>query len=213
MTLPPLALVLDALPGPVPTALARAAALGYEWVELSGVADRPAADLDALADSGLLVAGIELTAMTAGPSASLLAILAEFRHQIADAARLGARSILFDPSVAFRGEARQFAEFCSRLADEAGERMMPLCLAGFGEHRPVDHSNLHRWLKLTASTGPNIAPAGMPGAVRLHLTTRSHLSTLSMMCRELQASGYTQPLAIWPEPVVSLSELLSDLPQ
>jgi len=210
MTLPPLALVLDALPDPVPVALARAAALGYKWVELSGVADRPAADVEALADSGLLVAGVELTAMTVGPSVSLPAVLAEFRSQIVDAARLGAGSILFDPPPVIRGDAGQSTALCARLADLAGERMMPLCLAGADEPRPVDHSNLRLWLKLTASAGLCVVPAEKPGAVRFHLTTRSQLSALHVLRRQLQAGGYTRPLAVWPEPVGSLSELLAD---
>jgi hypothetical protein len=209
MTLPPLALVLDALPGPVPAALGRAAALGYEWVELRGAVDRPTEDLEALAECGLLVAGVELTAAEAGSSMpQRRAALAELRGQIADAGRLGARYLLFDPAP-FAGEASAtYIEVCSLLAEAAAERMMPLCLAGPATGPlPITHRNTRYWLHLSSLTGTASALRPDIGAVRVRFINLSNLADLHTLCETLSLRGFYQPLAVWPEPIRALSDL------
>jgi hypothetical protein len=210
MTLPPLALVLDALPGPVPQALARAAGLGYGLLELPGVAERPAADLDALADSGLLVAGVELTVPDAGTPPPLRNLLAALRLQIADAGRLGAGYVLFDPTPMAGQEPALRAEFCSLLADAAAERKMPLCVASPpGQPLPAAHPNLYRWWRLT--TPAELSNLPLPadvGAVRVNSARQSDSADLQALRQSLADCGYTRPLAVRPEPMAAAYERL-----
>jgi hypothetical protein len=182
--------VLDA--DGVPAALARAAALGYTHVELRGVADRPADHLDALADSGLLVAGVELAA--AGPGAAAL------ERQIADAARLGAAVVLVDPAP-FAAPPAQVIDLLVQLADFAAGRMMPLCIAG----SPPAHPNLRPWLRLRIEDAISPAAGPMPGSVRISGPATGRWRAVLQAVRQL---GFPGPVAVRPQPVVGPRPLL-----
>jgi sugar phosphate isomerase/epimerase len=117
-------------------ALRQAADLGFERVDVIAMVERPAEDLEALAESGLLVAGAELQrrlpddcsldAAGVTPRREALGIM---KRQIADAARLGATCCYLDPGRDSEAVALvRFAEACSLLADYAGQRMMPVCV-------------------------------------------------------------------------------------
>jgi sugar phosphate isomerase/epimerase len=131
---------LTSLPLGFETAVRRACALGFCRVDVVALAERPATHLEALADSGLLVAcavvgrdlpdGVTLD----DPSAARRRTAVEMvQRQLADTARLGAQRAYLvsghDGTVA--GLAR-FAEACTLLADFASQRMVRLCV----EHVP-----------------------------------------------------------------------------
>jgi hydroxypyruvate isomerase len=132
--------MLTSLPLDFKAALGQARALGFASVDVVALAERPAADLDALADTGLLVAcasvgrGLpaEHTLDAAGTDIRRAALEAMYR-QIADAARLGATCCYVVPGKDSSPEGLiRFAEACRLLADFAGQRMIRLCV----EHCP-----------------------------------------------------------------------------
>jgi sugar phosphate isomerase/epimerase len=117
-----------------------AAELGFTHADVVALADRPAAHLEALADTGLLVQcaalGCDLPqglALDATDVSARRAALDVVKRQVADAARLGAISTYIvpvsDPGARALAE---FAEVCVTLADYAAQRMMRLCI----EHVP-----------------------------------------------------------------------------
>jgi sugar phosphate isomerase/epimerase len=119
------------------TAVRRAVALGYGQVEVAAQAERPLADLEALADAGVLVVsaalGHDLPAGAGLDAADVAVRRAALRHlelQVADAARLGA-TCAWLPAGTERGEdgLACLAEACALLADFAARRMVRLALA------------------------------------------------------------------------------------
>jgi sugar phosphate isomerase/epimerase len=134
----PLSAFLTSLPLPFADAVAAAARLGFSHVDVVAVAERPAADLEALADAGVMVCcaalgrglpdGAALDAADVGLRRVALDVV---RAQVSDAARLGATAgYLVSPVEAER--LVLFAEACALLADEAARRMVRLCV----EHAP-----------------------------------------------------------------------------
>ncbi len=205
MTRVPLALVLDVPPDTLPDALARAAALGFRHVEMLGLADRPAAHLDALAESGLVVAGIELQ-----PPSDLSTLdrrriaLADLLGQISDAARLGAGAVLLDSAPFTRIPPDQQQEFWQRLAEAATARMMPLCVGSPTSSPEYDllsqnHPNIRIWLHLSEPDPGRLPPRGIQlGAVRLSVSSRTTASRVQSLRRSLAEVGFHLPLALRP---------------
>jgi sugar phosphate isomerase/epimerase len=147
----PLAIFATSLPGDFASVLGQVAALGFTHVDLVAEIDRPAEQLEDLADSGLLVSclslgrqlppGHSLDALDVGVRRAALTLL---QCQVADAARLGATTAyLVSPPLSppnFGGEKgggsekslTYFAEGCAFLADYASARRVRLCV----EHVP-----------------------------------------------------------------------------
>ena len=120
--------------------LAQIGALGFTHVDLVAEIDRPPEQLEALADSGLLVscvalgrhlpAGHTLDAVDVGVRRATLALL---QLQVADAAHLGATTAYLVPGLDSSATGLTcFAEGCTLLADYAAARMVRLCV----EHVP-----------------------------------------------------------------------------
>jgi sugar phosphate isomerase/epimerase len=132
--------MLTSLPLDFELAVRRAAALGFRHVDVVALADRPAAHLDALAETGVVVScgavGRGLPTGQALDAAALedrRAALEEMKRQVADAARLGATRCYVVPGTDGGSAAlARFAEGCALLADYAGRRMVRLCV----EHSP-----------------------------------------------------------------------------
>jgi sugar phosphate isomerase/epimerase len=124
------------MPLPLASALRLAAEEGFTAVVLAAHAERPAADLDALADSGLLVAGAWLggglppnCTLDAADVSRRRSALDVLRRQVADAARLGSTFVFLPPPTDAGEVARTcFVEACGVLAAHAAGRMVRLCL-------------------------------------------------------------------------------------
>jgi hypothetical protein len=123
----PLAAVLPADVALFRATVHRAVALGFTHVEVTAMAKRPADCLDALAESGVLVAAATLSGdACTGSLPQRKAALAQLERQIADAALLGAGSALLAPPPDVCESA--FADLCTLLGDYAAGRMMRLAL-------------------------------------------------------------------------------------
>jgi sugar phosphate isomerase/epimerase len=132
----PLAAYLTSLPLDFPEAVAAVARLGFTHVDVVALADRPAAHLDALADSGLVVScgalgrdlppGHRLDAADVSTRRTALRLV---ERQVADLGQLGAHCAYLTPP-ADAGEAGlpAFAEACGLLADYAAQRMVRICV-------------------------------------------------------------------------------------
>lgn len=131
-----LSVLLTSLPVPFAVALQQARQLGFRHVDVVAVADRPADQLDALADSGLLVwsaaVGRDLPpawTLDAPQMEARRSALEAMKKQVDDAALLGARQCYvvagLDGSPA--GLSR-FREAVCLLADHAARRLLPLCV-------------------------------------------------------------------------------------
>jgi sugar phosphate isomerase/epimerase len=135
-----LAATLTSLPLAFEEAVQQIRALGFTHVDVVGLTERPASHLEALADSGLLVACAAVgrglpdgLALDAADVAIRRQAVAHVELQIADAARLGAsRSYVVPGHDASRACLLHFADTCAVLADFAAARMMRLCV----EHVP-----------------------------------------------------------------------------
>jgi sugar phosphate isomerase/epimerase len=136
----PISVLLTSLPLPFEDAVREAAALSFTHVDVVGLAERPAAHLNALADTGLLVScaavgrGLaEGLTLDAAHIRDRRAAVEEVKRHIADAARVGATYCYIVPSfdTSADGLAR-FADSCAQLADHAAARMVRLCV----EHIP-----------------------------------------------------------------------------
>lgn len=136
----PLSVLLPSLPLDFPTAVAQAAALGFHHVDVVAVEERPAADLEALAEAGVIVCCASLGrglppghGLDAGDLGVRRATLAALERQLADAARLGATCAYLVPGLPGDPQARTYlAEGCALLADYAAQRMVRLAV----EHTP-----------------------------------------------------------------------------
>jgi sugar phosphate isomerase/epimerase len=134
----PLSAFLTSLPLPFAEAVAVAVRLGFTHVDVVALAERPAADLEVLADAGVLVGCAAVgRAPPAGCSLDAADVEARrqavecVRRQLTDAARLGATVAYLVPPP--QGERLPlFAEACALLADFAAERMVRLLI----EHIP-----------------------------------------------------------------------------
>ena len=138
--LPPVAAMLTSLPLDFEAAVRRAAALGFGHVDVVAVADRPAAHLEALAETGVIVCCAALgrglpegQTLDAADRAPRQAALDGMKRQVADAARLGATRAYVVPGVDAGPDAlARFTDSCALLADFAAQRMVRLCV----EHTP-----------------------------------------------------------------------------
>jgi sugar phosphate isomerase/epimerase len=119
---------------PTPAALAALARIGFTHVDLFACEDRPAEDLEALAEAGLLVAcpslirGIADGEMLDAPDVAVRRdALDRLCRRVADAARLGATCAYLIPGrdASPEGLAR-FADGCVALAGYAAGRMVRL---------------------------------------------------------------------------------------
>jgi sugar phosphate isomerase/epimerase len=136
----PIAAMLTSLPLDFEEASRRAAALGFKYVDIVGLAERPADHREALADADLLVScaavgrGLpEGHTLDAAIVDHRRAAVAEVQRQIADAAGLGAMHCYLVPGFAADSDGlRRFADSCTHLADYAAGRMVRLCV----EHVP-----------------------------------------------------------------------------
>lgn len=136
----PLAAFATSLPGLFNAVLGQVAALNFTHVDLVAEVDRSTEQLEALAESGLLVscvalgrqlpAGHSLDAAEIGVRRATLALI---QRQIADGARLGATTAYLVPGLDGSATALTcFAEGCALLADYAAARQVRLCI----EHVP-----------------------------------------------------------------------------
>jgi sugar phosphate isomerase/epimerase len=138
--LPPVAAMLTSLPLDFEAAVRRAAALGFRHVDVVAVADRPAAHLEALAETGVVVCCAALgrglpegQTLDVDDRAARQAALDEMKRQVADAGRLGATTAYVVPGRDGSPDAlARFADACALLADFAAQRMVRLCV----EHTP-----------------------------------------------------------------------------
>ena len=135
-----LSAMITSLPLEFTPALREIAALGFAYIDLVGAAERPDAEREALADSGLLVSCVAIgRGLGDGHSLDARSIetrrltVSTMKNQIADAAALGASHCYLVPGMdaSIAGLAR-FADSCRHLADFAGQRMVRLCV----EHSP-----------------------------------------------------------------------------
>jgi 5-keto-L-gluconate epimerase len=135
-SLEPLAAFLPSLALDFADAVRLTTQLGFTHVDVAALVERPHAHLEALADGGALVQcaalgrelpsgyGLEITEV-----AIRRQTLDLLKHQLADAASLGANSVYIIPSHDASATAlAYFAEGCTLLADYAAQRMLRLCV-------------------------------------------------------------------------------------
>src|SRR5262245_54208077 len=135
-----LSMLLTSLPLDVADALRQTAALGFTHVDVVALAERPPAHLEALADTGLLVACASVgRGLPEGctPDAADLALrrdaLEQMKRQVTDAALLGAPCCYIVPGKdGSPAGLSRFREACVLLADHAAEYRVRLCV----EHIP-----------------------------------------------------------------------------
>ena len=158
-----LAVLLDGPPADFAAEVRLAAGLGFTHVDVVALVDRPTADLEALADAGVLVRcaavgralpdGCVLDAADAGRRREAVE---RMRRQIADAARLGATHAYV---VSGRDDSPAglacFAEACGLLADYAAGRMVRLCVEPIPGRALPSAAALLEWLRDAAH--PNLA--------------------------------------------------------
>lgn len=162
MTLHPISAMLTSLPLDFEPAVRQCAALGFQYVDLVALIERPPAHVEALADAGVLVSccsiGRDLSeaqTLDAPSVADRRAAVDAMKRQIADAALLGATHVYVIPrkDSSLPGLIR-FAEACEMLADFAAQRMMNLCVEHIpGRALPTAGGTLH-WLERIAH--PNL---------------------------------------------------------
>jgi sugar phosphate isomerase/epimerase len=146
--------LLTSLPYPFEKSVVELAALGFTHGDVIGLADRPQAHREALAESGLVVScaalgrGLPPECLPDAESVQVRsATLALMKLQVADAAGLGATSAYLVPGRDTSAAALQrFSEFCALLADYAAQRMVRLCVEHFpGRALPTAAATLD-WL-------------------------------------------------------------------
>jgi sugar phosphate isomerase/epimerase len=132
----PLAAFLTSLPLDFTDAVKQIADLGFTHVEVVAETERPASHLEALADSGVVVACASLGrglpdghTLDAADVEVRRATLRLVERQISDAARLGATTAYIVPGTnSDETSLTYFAESCTLLADFAASRMVRLCV-------------------------------------------------------------------------------------
>ena len=136
---PPLSACLSSLPLDFRAAVAQAAGLGFRAVDVTARVERPAEDLEALADAGVQVIcaalgrdlppGHTLDAADVGVRRATVQFL---EQQVADAARLGATAAYLVPGFDGGATALQcFADGCALLAEYSAGRMVRLGIEHF----------------------------------------------------------------------------------
>ena len=152
-----LSVLTTSLPLRLSAALEQIARLGFTHVDLVGRVDRPHAEREVLAQSGLFVScvalGRDLSEGCSLDAADLKArtrAVGEVKSQIADAAQLGARWGYLVPGIDGGAAAlERFADSCEVLNTYAAGRMMQLCLEHIpGRALPTVKRTLD-WLKPT----------------------------------------------------------------
>jgi D-psicose/D-tagatose/L-ribulose 3-epimerase len=136
----PMAAFATSLPGNFAAVIGQIASLEFTHVDLVAEVDRPMEQLEALADSGLLVSCLALgrhlpagSSLDAADVALRRDTLTMLQRQVGDAARLGAATVYLVPGTDTSETALScFAEGCALLADYAAARSLRLCV----EHVP-----------------------------------------------------------------------------
>jgi sugar phosphate isomerase/epimerase len=150
----PVSAFATSLPLPTPAALAALARIGFTHVDLFACDERPAEDLEALAEAGLLVAcpslirGIPDVEMLDAPDVAVRrATLDRLCGRVADAARLGAPCAYLIPGrdTSPEGLAR-FADGCVALAGYAAGRMVRLLVEPVPGRALSRAADTLRWL-------------------------------------------------------------------
>jgi sugar phosphate isomerase/epimerase len=150
----PLAAFLPSLPLDFAAALRQAVALGFSHVDVVARADRPASDLEALAEAGVVVSCTALArdlpdghTLDAADPGVRRATLDAIKSQLADTARLGATCAYLVPGQDAGGNRlAYFAEGCALLADYAAGRMVRLCVEHFPGRALPDAAGTLDWL-------------------------------------------------------------------
>jgi len=163
-----LSVLLPSMPLDFEQAVQQASALGFGYVDVVAIADRPDSQRDALADSGVLVSCAAVgrglpdgQTLDADSMDARRAAVAAMKRQIADAARLGATHAYIISGTDGSAQAlARFAEACRLLADYAAEWRVRLCLEHIPGHalssaaatlawlQELDHDNLHLLLDI-----------------------------------------------------------------
>jgi sugar phosphate isomerase/epimerase len=172
---------LTAPPGALGRALAAGAGRGCTHVEVVAAVDRPAEDLEALADSGVLVAsallGRHLPAdctLDAPDLPTRRRTLDLLERQVADAARLGATLACLPPCTGRDAVGpAAFADACALLAGYAAGRMVRLCVGHAPESLLPRATDALAWLAaaghpdlgLALEPAPCLAAGEDPAAV------------------------------------------------
>jgi sugar phosphate isomerase/epimerase len=136
----PISAMLTSLPLDFEAAVRQAAALGFRYVDVVALSNRPAAHLEVLADTGVLVSCVAIgrglppeQTLDATSPAERRAAVEQMKRHIADAAQLGATHGYVVPGMDARPEGlARFGEACGLLAEYAAQRMVRLCV----EHIP-----------------------------------------------------------------------------
>jgi sugar phosphate isomerase/epimerase len=132
--------MVTSLPGNFEDAVRRIAKSGFSHVDMVGKADRPEHELAVLAETGLLVSCVAVgrdfpqdCTLDSSSVSKRRTALEEIKLHIADAARLGATHCYLIPGLDSSPQGLAFfTEACCRLAEEAGRRMVRMCV----EHIP-----------------------------------------------------------------------------
>jgi sugar phosphate isomerase/epimerase len=156
-------MLLSSLPQPFEEAVRTAAALGFTHVDVVGMAVRPEAHREVLADSGLLVScGAVARNLPDGQTldtvdmAARRAAVETTQAQIADAAQLGATHCYLVPGLDASPEAVQrFTDACGVLADFAADRKVRLCVEHIPGRALSKAAEVLAWLEKT--NYPNLA--------------------------------------------------------
>jgi sugar phosphate isomerase/epimerase len=152
-----LSALLTSLPGDFVAGVHQLAALGFAYVDVVALVDRPAQHGEALAESGLLVRCASVgRALPEGQSLDAESLEARrcavetIRLHIADAALLGATNCYLVPGKdeSAAGLAR-FAESCALLADFAASRMMRLCVEPIPGSAMARADDTIAWIRAT----------------------------------------------------------------
>jgi sugar phosphate isomerase/epimerase len=149
--------MLTSLPLDFAGAVRAAAWLGFTHVDIVGLAERPAADREILAESGLVVscasvgrrlpAGCTLDAADTGARRQAVAVI---KRQLTDAAQLGATWAYVVPATdASSAALDRFADSCAALAPHAKGHMMQLCLEHIPGRALPTVAKALAWLKKT----------------------------------------------------------------
>jgi sugar phosphate isomerase/epimerase len=147
--------LLSSLPLEFEAALIQAAGLGFRWVDVVALTDRPEEDFHALAQSGLLVSCAALGrnlpeghSLDAASAEVRGRTLEQVKRHITDAAHLGATHAYVIPGLDATEEGvARFGEACVLLADHAAGRKVLLCVEHIpGRALPTVEGTL-RWLE------------------------------------------------------------------
>ena len=148
-----LSILITSLPTPAEISLHELARQGFRHVDLIGKSQRPEAEREALADSGLIVDCVALgrdlpdgCTLDAGDVALRRRAVEEMNRQIAEAALVGARVAYVVPCKD-TSSLPAFADACQVLAQSARRRMMQLCVEHFPYSALPTASGTLDWLE------------------------------------------------------------------